>query len=148
VDLMIYMNGSFPVSVHAAAMSDPQNLDDTVNISLIFENGSIGTISYFANGSKTLPKEYFEAYRGGVTGVLSDFREMTIYGSGKPVRKKLLNQDKGQQAMVAAFVAAIKNQGESPIPFAETYVSTAAIFATLRSLQTRQAVAIEKPAFG
>ena len=61
------MNGSLPVSVHAVAMGDPQNLEDVVNISLRFENGSIGTISYFSNGNKSLAKERVEIFANGNT---------------------------------------------------------------------------------
>jgi len=52
VDFLTFMNGSLPVYVYAAAMKDPNNLNDVLNISLRYENGSIGTISYFANGDK------------------------------------------------------------------------------------------------
>jgi polar amino acid transport system substrate-binding protein len=137
IDLMVYMSGSLPVSVYASAMKDPSNLDDTVSIQLRFENGSIGTISYFANGSKSLPKEYFEVYRGGTTGILNDFKELSVYGRGKPARKKLVNQDKGQSTMVASFVDAITSGGATPIPFPETYATTMTAFKVLESLRTQ-----------
>jgi polar amino acid transport system substrate-binding protein len=108
-----------------------------VNINLRFENGSIGSICYFANGAKSLPKEYFEVYRGGITGILNDFKELTIHGSGKPSKKKLLNQDKGQKTMVARFVHAISAGGDTPIPFPETYATTVAAFKILESLRTQ-----------
>lgn len=142
VDFMTYLNGSLPRKVHAVAMNDPANLDDTLNISLSFENGSIGTISYFANGSKSLAKEYVEAYRGGRTAVLTDFRELKIYGKGKPSRKKLLNQDKGQKVMVHAFLEAAKGNTEAPIAFAETWAATMTSFRILESLKTGEAVSV------
>jgi threonine dehydrogenase-like Zn-dependent dehydrogenase len=55
VDFLIFLNGSLPKSIFAVAMSDPKDIGDTINVSLHFDNGSIGTISYFANGSKNLP---------------------------------------------------------------------------------------------
>ena len=145
VDLMIYMNGSLPTRVHAAAMDDPSHLDDTVNLSLTFENGSIGTINYFANGAKSLRKEYFEAYRNGVTGILQDYKELIIHGPGKPSKKKLVNQDKGQKNMMAAFVQAVQQGEACPIPFSETYACTLTTLMTLESLRTGQTVAIEDP---
>ena len=36
--------------------------DDTTSINIKFENGSIGTIHYFANGSKSYPKERLEIF--------------------------------------------------------------------------------------
>ena len=129
--------------MHAVAMSDPSNLDDTINISLAFENGSIGTIAYFANGPKSLAKEYVEVYRAGRTAVLTDFRELKIYGSGKPVKKKLLNQDKGQKVMVHAFLDAARGNTEAPITFSETRAATVTTFRVLESLRTGESVIID-----
>jgi len=142
IDFLIYLNGSLPKRVHAAAMSDPENLDDTITINLKFENGSIGTICYCANGSKALPKEYVEAYRGGRTVVMRDFRELEVYGSGKPVRKKLLNQDKGQKLMVQAFLEAARSGGGPPISFDETWATTMATFRIIQSLKTGESMDI------
>ena len=142
IDFLTFLNGSLPKKVHAVAMSDPSNLDDTINISLSFENGSIGTIAYFANGSKSLAKEYVEVYRAGRTAVLTDFRELQIYGSGKPVKKKLMNQDKGQKVMVHAFLNAARGNAEAPIAFSETRAATMTTFRILESLRTGEAVSI------
>jgi len=142
IDFLTFLNGSLPKKVHAVAMSDPSNLDDTINISLGFENGSIGAIGYFANGSKSLAKEYVEAYRAGRTAVLTDFRELQIYGSGKPVKKRLMNQDKGQKIMVHAFLDAARGNTEAPIAFSETRAATMTTFRILESLRTGEAVSI------
>ncbi len=143
IDFMIYMNGSLPTQVHASALQDMENLGDTLNISLTFSNGSIGTICYFANGPKSLAKEYVEIYKGGVVAILRDFKELEIHGSGKPVRKKLLNQDKGQKVMVEQFMQAAKGEGVCPIPMSETYASTLVTFKVLESLRQGQALPIE-----
>ncbi len=109
VDFLTFMNGSLPVSVYAAAMKDPNNLNDVLNISLRYENGSIGTISYFANGDKGLPKERVEIYANGSTAVLNDFRTLAVYTDGKKKKKKLLSQNKGQKTEVRQFIEAILN---------------------------------------
>ncbi len=138
VDYMIYMNGSLPVEVYAAVMEEPSHLEDTVVATLRFENGSIGTIGYFANGSKSLPKEYIEIYRAGVTGVLSDFRELKLYGKGKPARKKLVGQNKGQPEMMARFLESVREGKPSPIPFPEIHAGMLATFLAVESLRTRE----------
>ena len=122
--------------------ADPENLDDTLTINIKFENGSIGTICYYANGSKSLAKEYVEAYRGGRTAVMRDFRELEVYGRGKPVRKKLLNQDKGQKLMVQAFLKAARNGDEPPISFDETWATTMSTFKIIQSLKTGESMDI------
>ena len=79
IDYLTHINGSLPVSAYAATMSDPENLNDTLTIALKYENGSIGSIQYFANGSKSMAKEYVEIYCHGTTAIISDFRELKIY---------------------------------------------------------------------
>lgn len=95
IDLMTYMCGSLPVKVAASAMPDPQGLNDTVNITIEFANGSTGVVAYYANGPKSLPKEHFEAYHAGTAGIIEDFRRAEVYGR-KSEKMKKANQDKGQ----------------------------------------------------
>ena len=87
VDYLTFINGSLPTSVYATAMSDANNHNDTLTVSLKYQNGSVGSVQYFVNGSKSLPKEYVEIYSHGVTAILNDFRELKIYGKGRPYKK-------------------------------------------------------------
>ncbi|MFD2552351.1 bi-domain-containing oxidoreductase [Bizionia sediminis] len=135
IDLLTFINGSLPKTVSAMALPDPNGLNDTVTITIQFENGSTGVVAYFANGSKELPKEYLEVYASGHTAILSDFKELKIYGKGKPSKKKLLNQNKGQKEMVAAFVNGLLTNGQSPIPMADIFAVTRATFKVLESIQ-------------
>lgn len=134
IDFLSFINGSAPVSVSAVSMSDEDNLNDAVNISLKFKNGSIGTISYFSNGNKGMAKEYVEINSSGSTAVINDFKELTIYGKGKPSKKKLLNQNKGQKEMVEAFISSIESAGKVPISLEETYLTTLATFKVMDSI--------------
>ena len=143
VDFLTWMCGSLPTSVFASALPDPHGLNDTVSMNLSFTNGSIGTISYFANGSRELPKEYIEVFCSGLTGIIRDFKEMKIYGKGKPTRKRLLNQDKGQSQMMKQFLQRIKMGGEPLMPPEEIFTVTQACFAVLQSIRTRQSVSIK-----
>lgn len=139
VDFFVFMCGSLPIRVYASTVSESSDLQDVVNISLEFANGSIGSISYFANGSKSLSKEYVEIYRAGVVGILKDFKEMVIYGGGKPEHKKLLNQNKGQKVMVESFIESIKNGWQMPISLPEILAVSRSIFMVLQSLRSREA---------
>ena len=135
IDFLTFVNGSVPTSLSALSMSDNDNLNDAVNISLKFENGSVGVISYFSNGSKGIPKEYIEINSSGTTAVINDFKEMQTWRNGKLSKTKLLNQNKGQKEMVRAFVESIEADGEVPIPMNETYLTTLATFKALESIQ-------------
>ncbi|MBM4333125.1 MAG: zinc-binding dehydrogenase [Deltaproteobacteria bacterium] len=143
VDFLTFLSGSQPSLVHAQAMSGPRNLQDVVNVSLSFQNGSIGTISYLSNGDKALPKERIEIYGHGCTVVIDDFKSMTVYAGGKKKEKKHFTQDKGQKAEVRTFLDAILQGKPSPIPFEEIYSTSRVTFAILESLRTSQVVKFE-----
>jgi polar amino acid transport system substrate-binding protein len=142
IDFMTFICGALPVRVYATALPEPNNLQDVVNVSLDFENGSIGSISYFANGSKSLGKEYVEVYQTGVTGILRNFKELEIYSSSKTERKKHINQDKGQKMMVKSFIKVIKDGGQVPIPLAEILTVSRTTFKVVESLSRREALSI------
>jgi polar amino acid transport system substrate-binding protein len=135
IDYLTFLNGSLPTKVSAAALPRPQNLNDTLNILLQFENGSTGVIGYYANGSKSMTKEYVEVFSAGQSATLHDFKALKIYGKGKPKTKKLLNQNKGQKEMVEAFVNGLVSSGQAPIPFHEIVAVTRASFKVLESIQ-------------
>jgi predicted dehydrogenase/threonine dehydrogenase-like Zn-dependent dehydrogenase len=142
VDYLTFINGSLPITVYASAMVQTSNLNDVLNISLTYKNGSIGNISYFANGSKSLPKERLEIYSHGTTAVLNDFKDVSIYGSGKPRTKKLMVQDKGQKHCVRQFIETIQNGKASPIPIEEIFSSAETCFGIIESLRTNQIIAL------
>ncbi|NRA92834.1 MAG: oxidoreductase, partial [Psychroserpens sp.] len=135
IDYLTYLNGSIPVKISASALPDANQLNDTLNILIQFENGSSGVIGYYANGSKSMTKEYVEVFSAGTSATLNDFKELKVYGKGKPKKDKLLNQNKGQKEMVNAFVNGLLNDGQSPIPFNEIVAVTSASFKVLESIK-------------
>lgn len=142
VDLLTFVNGSLPVSVYAQALPDPHYLNDTLSITLGFSNGSIGTISYFSNGPKNVPKEYIEVFSAGAAGIIRDFKEIEIYSGQNVIRKKSWSQNKGQKVMVAEFIEAVLKGQPTPIPFEEIYTVTLATFKILESLKIGQSIKI------
>ncbi len=143
IDFLTWMCDSLPVRVHAVALDDPQNLHDTVSISLEFQNGSTGMISYFANGSKQLDKEYVEVYSAGATGILRDFRSLEIHGSGKPYKKKLMSQNKGQREMIRTFIQSVRDGGAPPIPREQLFAVSLASFRVLDSLRLKEVQTVD-----
>lgn len=138
VDLCMYLAGSPITHVSAQSMAGAQALNDTVAIQLRFANGSIANISYFSNGSKAVSKEYLEVFSGGQTAILDDFKQLEI--SGASSKRSKSTQDKGHAAELEAFLKAIKEGQQEPIPFEESILSTKATFAVIESLQNSGAV--------
>ncbi|MBT8490126.1 MAG: oxidoreductase, partial [Deltaproteobacteria bacterium] len=99
-----------------------------------YENGSIGTISYFANGDKSMPKEYVEIYANGCNAVLQDFKNLTFYSNGKKKENKLLSQDKGQKTEIKAFIEALVKAEGHAIPTADLFKTSLISFKVVESL--------------
>jgi polar amino acid transport system substrate-binding protein len=142
VDYLTYINGSLPVTVFATIMDDSNHHYDTLTVSLRYQNGSVGSIQYFANGSKSLPKEYVEIYAHGMTAVLNDYKELKIFGKGKPYKKKLISQNKGQKNELKLFFDAITRGIKSPIPLNEIFLTSKVCFKIIESIRTGKNIKI------
>jgi predicted dehydrogenase len=92
---------------------------ETVSISVSYANGSIGSIHYLANGSRSFPKERLEVFCEGRVLQLDNFRKLRAFGWPRFHRMNLWRQDKGANACVAAFLKTVREGGAAPIPFAE-----------------------------
>ena len=141
VDLIMFLVNSPIKCVSANIMKDANNLKDTAIINLSFENGSIGSISYFSNGNKILPKERIEIFSAGQVAIIEDFKEMKVYGK-KEKKYSLSKQDKGHRAEVETFLNAIKNGHQIPIPFHDIYLTTLTTFKILESVRNQKMIQI------
>lgn len=124
IDLMRYLAGSEVVSVQARRMGDAPGVaitGDKAAIILGFADGSFGTIHYLANGAASFPKERVEVFAAGKVLQLDNFRKLRGFGWPGFRKINLWRQDKGQRACVAAFLAAIEEGGEAPIPVSELF---------------------------
>ncbi len=120
IDLLRFLAKSPITAITATTLhNDPQESGDKVSLDLRFNDGSIGTIHYFANGHRSFPKERLEVFCGGKILQLSNFRELRGFGWGRFRAIRSWSQDKGQRACVKAFMDAIRTGSTSPIPFEE-----------------------------
>uniref|UniRef100_A0A7C4PK43 Dehydrogenase n=1 Tax=Anaerolinea thermolimosa TaxID=229919 RepID=A0A7C4PK43_9CHLR len=117
IDLLRYLAGAAVVGHQCTHMDAATR--DTVTIQLTFADGSIGTVHYFANGSKSFPKERLEVFAGGRVLQLDNFKRLEGFGWPGFRKMTLWRQDKGQKHCAKAFVEAIQSGGSSPIPFEE-----------------------------
>ena len=119
IDLLRFLAGVPIVDWQRQAMDSTKQ--DTVNLSLKFADGSIGTIHYFTNGSKSFPKERLEVFASGRVLQLDNFRRLTGFGWPDFNKFNLWRQDKGQKDCVQAFVDAVQQGAPPPIPIAEIF---------------------------
>ncbi len=148
VDFLIYLTGALPVSVYAAGLPARDNPPDNVAVTITFENGSVGTITYLAEGDKSFSKERIEVIGGGRAAALDDFRTLELVQSGRrEVTRSRLRQDKGHVGEWQAFAKAINNGENSPIPLREIVAGTVATFTIQESLQQRAPVTLALDSF-
>lgn len=144
IDFLTFLIGLSPVSVTAAALEDVGKYkQDNVVLTFKYGDGSIGTLTYLANGNKNFAKENVEVFCGGKIAVLNDFRTLEMLTETK---KKTLHsrfkQDKGHASAWAGFVNAVEHGGPAPIPYEQLISTTKASFAAVEALRTGKETAI------
>ncbi len=136
IDTLMYLCGERPQRIYAECISskgeDVTNADN-VSINIKFSGGSIGTVNYFSNGDKSVPKEYCEVYSQRQTAFMHNFTTVDLFQSGK-VKTKKYDGSKGIDIEVKETTDSIRKGKEMPISFTELYDVTNATFAVLDSL--------------
>ncbi|MCP5404692.1 MAG: bi-domain-containing oxidoreductase [Pseudomonadaceae bacterium] len=101
---------------------------DNYTISLGFADGSLATVIYSSEGDPAAPKERVEVMAGGASGVMDNYQRTTWSHNGyrqtlykKPWHK---GQEKGHAQALAAWLAAIRGEGEAPISPADIFASS------------------------
>ncbi len=131
IDLMRYFVDAPIVDVQARMMGPAlgvQMRQDKMSITLTFKDGSLGTVHYFANGTKRFPKERLEVFSEGRILALDNFKVLRGYNWPGFSKKQLWRQDKGHNAEITTFVEQIANGGELLIPWEELQEVTLATF--------------------
>jgi len=119
IDLLRFLAGAPIVHWDVASVAAAGEPDTPATITLTFADGSAGTVHYFMNGHASFPKERIEAFCAGRILQLDNFRTLRGFGWSGLGPTRAWRRDKGQRACVAAFVAAIRSGGDSPIPLEE-----------------------------
>ena len=137
IDLMQYFTEEEPVRVYADCIktnNEKIKADDNVAVLIKFNNGSIGNLTYVANGDNSLPKEYIEVFGAGKCGIINDFKNGTFHYNSKS--KMLKSDGKGHREEVKAFLEAAKEGKECPINFRSICLTTLTTFKIIDSLKT------------
>ena len=120
-----------PVEVQSTQTSDD------LHVTLRFENGSVGTVSYVTGGHPGYPKETLDVSGGGRSGRLDNFGRVTMWtASGRHVKRSLHGKDKGQRDMLRAFVSALRHGEPMPIGMDSLVATTRATLGAQSSRAT------------
>lgn len=144
IDLLIHLAADRVARVRTVALPDSGRYrGDNFQVTLEFRNGSIGVVTYIANGSRSFGKESIEAFGGGLSARLDDYRSLQIqHGSRTTRRTAHLRQDKGHRAEWQAITQHLTAGAPAPIPFEEIVHSTQATLAAWESLNRGEAVGV------
>ena len=119
IDLMRFLAGSKIKTFNAVKMGENDFVkitEDKALISLTFEDGSMGSIHYFANGGNSFPKERIEVFCDNAVLQLDNFRRLRGFGWKGFKKMNLWSQDKGQKNCVSAFMNSVREGSQIPIP--------------------------------
>ncbi len=135
IDTLSWWTESLPEEIYAV----PGPEKDDVQVTVRFQNGSSGVITYATAGNVRFPKETFDAAAGGRSARLDNFRKVTVWaGRGHRTSRTRGGQDKGQRAELSEFVQASLSRGPMPIPLESLVAVTRATIAVGGSLSSRR----------
>ena len=118
IDLIVYLAESEVKSIGAIHIPIGGNVtaEDNVIVSIAFENGSIGVLTYTAFGGKDMEKERIEIFSNKQSLVIIDFIELQTFNC---LEKDfaLKETDKGHKNLIYELAKALKRKDSMIIPF-------------------------------
>lgn len=141
LDYLAFLAGARPARVQTfSLLTDRIDLPPRSNfaVTVTFADGSLGQLFYSADGPPCMPKERIEFFGAQTSAVVDDFRSVTIF-SRRAESRSLPAQDKGQAAMLAAFLKGVSGKGEFPMT-TESIIST-----TLLTLAAQESLDSGRP---
>lgn len=123
IDLARFLAGApiADLSVQSARAHNGAAIDDVAHLTIGFDDGSTAAVHYLATGSSRFPKERVEAFFDGKTVMIDNWRRLrgwSVSTSGRVLPRRM---DKGHEAELEAFLAAVRAGGPPPIPLEEVF---------------------------
>ena len=143
VDVMQFLCGALPTSVHAVAPADSARRynHDNVVFSITFADGSAGTIHYLANGANAVEKEYLEVFGDQKTARMWNFKKLEC-AVGRKKSTTSFSGDKGHAAEMKAVIDGFESGAGSPVSIESLAATSRVTFAVMESLRAGGVVQI------
>jgi polar amino acid transport system substrate-binding protein len=146
VDTLQYLSDATPVRVTAHSVrSDNRAMTpaDNVIVSITFSDGSVGSITYLANGDPAYPKEYLEVFAEQKVAALHNFTRLVTMAGGREKVTRSPMQDKGHKTEMREFLDSVTGRQAPSLSFPSIFSTTLTTFRILESLQSRTTVDVE-----
>ena len=142
LDLMVFLTGEKIKSIIVNSLGQHTDIKtDNASILVELERGSQGVINYFANGSKSYPKERIEVFNQGHTFVIDNFRKTSIFGV-KGARGLRTAINKGHKEQFRRLYQFLVDGGEPIIPYEEIMNVSKATLAIPESIKSNNRVEV------
>lgn len=137
IDLLIYLAGSAVKRVTTHTLPDGVRYTaDNFVVTLEFANGSIGSVTYVANGDKGFSKEMIEVFGGGLSARIDDYRTLQIrHDKTKVNRTARLRQDKGHTNEWITLTNYLTGNGAALMSFSEIVHTMEVVFTAQKSMK-------------
>lgn len=108
----------------------------------VYENGSVASLIYSAEGPPRMLKERIELFGGTVSAVIDDLRTAEVFQDQGANKGALGRTDKGQRRMVEAFDTALPSGGAPPMTPESSYAAMPATLTAKQSLESGRSVEV------
>ena len=142
IDLFHWLTGAEPVRVSARPLGQcpSSTMLEDVTATFEFDDGSVATLLYTAEGSSLLGKERLEIFCDGTAIAMDDYRHLTIRGSQR-IDAKSRRPDKGHAAELQHFADAIQGKVSPLLNYCDGIRGTVCCLRIIQS--ARQTAAVE-----
>ncbi len=143
-DFLRWVAGSRAESIYTEALAGRTDLPSTGNFAATvrFTSGAVGQVLYSSQGATGLGKEYFECFTGQSCGTIDDFQAAEFFQGRDHQRLSRHAQDKGQAALLQAFIEALRHGTAPPASPEEMVESSLLTLAAQESLNKRQPISL------
>ena len=133
IDTLSWWAGSMPEEVYAVSGPDAGDLQVTMR----FQNGSTGVITYVTTGNARYQKETLDAAADGRSARLDNFQRAAVWvGRRRTSSRSRGGPDKGQRLELEGFVEAARTGAAMPISLESLVATTSATIAVGTSLSS------------
>ena len=121
ISLAQYLCGSRVKSLSVQSIGSDIQVSDTFSLTLIFENGDLANILYYATGSPKFRKESIKCIGGGKIFEIDNFKRLRGFGPGISINKRSLRQLKGQDECFTNFAKNVETRTTNTLDEVERY---------------------------
>lgn len=145
VDLMRWILESNPVSISAYTLPTGKKApigENNLVASFLFEDGSIGNLTYSTVGSRTSGGERVEIFLDGLGISSEDFKELTTKAKARS-RSKAMFANKGYYEQLQSFIRSIENGNLPEVTVRDGTWATLICVRMLESAKSRSTVSLD-----